>query len=66
MQGCLNELNKIINGNNKDNRLENLQIVYPNCDAALSTFKGRNRKDKKIIIDYKTPKNRRMEENYRR
>lgn len=45
-----------INGNNKDNRLENLQIVYPNCDAALSTFKGRNRKDKKIIIDYKTPK----------
>ena len=35
-----------INGINNDNRLENLRIVCPNCDAGLPTFKGRNRKKK--------------------
>jgi len=31
-----------INGNNTDNRLENLRFVCPNCDTTLPTFKGRN------------------------
>lgn len=39
-----------INGNNKDNRIENLRIVCPNCDSTLPTFRGRNRKDKKSLI----------------
>lgn len=33
-----------INGNNKDNRLENLRILCPYCDAISDTFKGKNRK----------------------
>jgi len=36
-----------INGNNTDNRLENLRIVCPNCDATLPTFSGRNVKRNK-------------------
>lgn len=32
-----------INGKSKDNRLENLRIVCPNCDSQLPTFCGRNR-----------------------
>jgi hypothetical protein len=36
-----------INGNNKDNRLENLRIICPNCDAALPTFKGKNKRKKR-------------------
>ena len=35
-----------INGINDDNRLENLQIVCPNCNAALDTFSGKNIKIK--------------------
>lgn len=31
-----------INGHNKDNRLENLRWVCPNCDRQLDTFAGRN------------------------
>jgi hypothetical protein len=31
-----------INGNARDNRLENLQIVCPNCAATLETHCGRN------------------------
>jgi len=39
-----------INGVNNDNRIENLQIVCPNCNATLDTFSGKNvtRKQKKI------------------
>ncbi|HEX5186508.1 MAG TPA: hypothetical protein VFV86_06420 [Nitrososphaeraceae archaeon] len=33
-----------INGNNKDNRIENLRIICPNCDSTLPTYMGRNRK----------------------
>lgn len=33
-----------INGDNRDNRIENLRIVCPNCDATLSTYKGKNKK----------------------
>lgn len=31
-----------INGVRNDNRLENLRIICPNCDATLPTFGGRN------------------------
>jgi hypothetical protein len=33
-----------INGVNNDNRIENLRIVCPNCNATLSTHGGRNTK----------------------
>jgi hypothetical protein len=31
-----------INGNNRDNRLENLRILCPNCHSLKSTHRGRN------------------------
>lgn len=31
-----------INGINDDNRIENLRIVCPNCNAGLETFSGKN------------------------
>lgn len=34
------------NGDNRDNRIENLRIVCPNCNATLSTHCGRNIKNK--------------------
>ena len=37
-----------INGSNKDNRLENLQWLCPNCDSQQDTFAGRNRTKKKL------------------
>lgn len=36
-----------INGINDDNRIENLQIICPNCNATLNTFAGRNIPSKK-------------------
>lgn len=33
-----------INGNNKDNRLENLRWVCPNCDRQLETFGSKNKR----------------------
>lgn len=33
-----------INGNSKDNRLENLRILCPNCHSLKPTHRGRNRK----------------------
>lgn len=38
-----------INGVHNDNRIENLRIVCPNCNAGLDTFAGRNIKVKKIF-----------------
>ena len=35
-----------INGNNKDNRLENLRWICPNCDRQLPTFAGKNQSAK--------------------
>lgn len=35
-----------INGINNDNRIENLRIICPNCDATLDTYGGRNIKIK--------------------
>lgn len=31
-----------INGKNKDNRLENLRLLCPNCNSQTETFSGRN------------------------
>ena len=33
-----------INGNNRDNRLENLRLLCPNCHSQTDTFSGRNLK----------------------
>jgi len=33
-----------INGNSKDNRIENLRLVCPDCGSQLPTFAGRNKK----------------------
>ena len=35
-----------INGISDDNRIENLRIVCPNCNASLSTHGGKNIKNK--------------------
>ena len=32
-----------INGNNRDNRLENLRLLCPNCHAQTDTYRGRNK-----------------------
>jgi len=31
-----------VNGNNKDNRLENLQILCPNCHSQTENYAGKN------------------------
>ena len=33
-----------MNGNNRDNRLENLQILCPNCHALTNSYRGKNKK----------------------
>lgn len=33
-----------VNGNNRDNRIENLRVLCPNCHALTPTWRGRNRK----------------------
>ena len=38
-----------INGNNKDDRLENLRWVCPNCNQQLDTTNGKNLKNRKHI-----------------
>jgi hypothetical protein len=40
-----------INGNNLDNKIENLRILCPNCHTQTKTFCGRNSKDNKIRIE---------------
>lgn len=35
-----------INGDHKDNRLENLQLLCPNCHSYTPNWRGRNRKRK--------------------
>lgn len=34
-----------INGNNRDNRIENLRLLCPNCHSQTETFCGRNKKN---------------------
>jgi hypothetical protein len=38
-----------INGNNKDNRIENLRLLCPNCHSQTPTFRARNIKSNKVI-----------------
>ena len=45
-----------INGITTDNRIENLRILCPNCDATMPTFSGRNINGK---YKYKTEKKKR-------
>lgn len=33
-----------INGDNTDNRLENLKVLCPNCHSQTNTFRGKNKK----------------------
>ena len=33
-----------INGNNRDNRLDNLKLLCPNCHALTDSYRGRNKK----------------------
>ena len=33
-----------INGNNSDNRLENLRILCPNCHALTDSYRGKNKR----------------------
>lgn len=40
-----------IDGNNKNNKRENLECLCPNCHSLTNTWRGKNRKDKKL---YKT------------
>ena len=39
-----------INGNSKDNRLENLRVLCPNCHSLKSTHRGLNRKNKGPVV----------------
>lgn len=43
------ELNHI-NGDHSDNRLENLQVLCPNCHSLQPTHRGCNRKNKKAAV----------------
>ena len=35
-----------INGNNTDNRLENILLLFPNCHALTESYRGKNKKTK--------------------
>jgi 5-methylcytosine-specific restriction endonuclease McrA len=37
-----------ISGDNKDNRLENLRLLCPNCHALTPTYRGKNKKSTKL------------------
>ena len=48
-----------INGDNRDNRIENLRYLCPNCHSQTDTFKGRNKNsgsvkitDQELLIAY--------------
>ena len=41
-----------IDGNHHNNKLENLQIICPNCHSQTSTFCGKNKNKKSTKIDY--------------
>ena len=37
-----------INGDNTDNRIENLQLLCPNCHALTDNYRGKNIKIKSV------------------
>jgi Zn finger protein HypA/HybF involved in hydrogenase expression len=45
-----------INGDNTDNRIENLTILCPNCHSLTPTYRGRGKKNKKQKISFRCPK----------
>ncbi len=38
-----------INGNNCDNRIENLRFLCPNCHSQTETYAGKNKRNKKAL-----------------
>lgn len=40
-----------INGNNKDNRIENLRILCPNCHSLTETYAGKNKKLNAMVVE---------------
>ena len=40
-----------VNGNNKDNRLENLQLLCPNCHALTDSYRGKNKSLRRITLE---------------
>lgn len=51
-----------INGDNKDNRLENLRILCPNCHACTSTYGGKNKDKYKAKLEKQTKKQQRKQD----
>ena len=45
-----------INGDNRDNRLENLQILCPNCHALTDSYRGKNKKSPKKLDEVQMKK----------
>lgn len=41
-----------INGDNRDNRFENLRILCPNCHSLQPTHRGRNRKNNARVVEW--------------
>ena len=39
-----------INGDNRDNRLENLQILCPNCHALTDSYRGKNKRVQRSLM----------------
>lgn len=46
------------NGINNDNRMENLQLLCPNCHSQTSTFSGKKKKDSNRKIQYESEDSR--------
>lgn len=40
-----------INGNNRDNRLNNLRLLCPNCHALTETYRGKNKRPRGETVD---------------
>ena len=44
-----------INGDNRDHRIENLQMLCPNCHALTETYRGRNKSARRETDDVELP-----------
>ncbi len=40
-----------VNGDGLDNRLENLQLLCPNCHSQTDNFSGRGRRTLRVVTD---------------